>query len=52
MSLYFPPLIPAKAGTQFFGPTGSIRDTQEPIRRTCASRKHWVPASAGMSGNL
>ena len=43
------PLIPAEAGTQ---PFGSIRIAKpfQSKRRACGS--HWVPASAGMSGNI
>ncbi|GAA0640412.1 hypothetical protein GCM10009101_10330 [Brevundimonas lenta] len=48
MALYFP-LIPAKAGTQFFGRTGGDGVALKPIPPTSLG-KHWVPAFAGMSG--
>jgi hypothetical protein len=43
------PLIPAKAGTQFF-PVTTARINGV---RSCAAHrpKHWVPAFAGMSGH-
>jgi hypothetical protein len=44
------PLIPAKAGTQFFGRLSFERLPQATIPSARASQKHWVPAFAGMSG--
>ncbi|MDI1326901.1 MAG: hypothetical protein PSV23_08910 [Brevundimonas sp.] len=44
------PIIPAKAGTQFFGRSGAGELAQTAIPRTRASRKHRVPAFAGMHG--
>ncbi len=44
------PLIPAKAGTQFFRLSMGGRD--HPWRAVTSTEhpKHWVPAFAGMSG--
>ena len=43
------PLIPAKAGTQFFSITTAGMGA---VRSSAAYRpKHWVPAFAGMSGH-
>jgi hypothetical protein len=43
------PLIPAKAGTQFFPITTAWINV---LHFTAAYRpKHWVPAFAGMSGH-
>jgi len=50
-SLQFP-CIPAKAGTQSFGCSGGAIKSTIFIPATRASRKHWVPAFAGMSGGV
>ena len=42
--------IPAKAGTQSFGRVTVSLDAPPPTPAARASRKHWVPAFAGMSG--
>ena len=46
------PLIPAKAGTQSFGRSGGAIGSTIFIPDTRASRQHWVPAFAGMSGGV
>jgi len=42
------PLIPAKAGTQCFGPKAA--KVRTPLVQRTAKRQNWVPAFAGMSG--
>jgi hypothetical protein len=44
------PLIPAKAGTQFFRPSTGGRDHVLRAAPSTDHPKHWVPAFAGMSG--
>ncbi len=46
------PLIPAKAGTQFFGRSEGAIGSTIFIPDTCGSRQHWVPAFAWMSGGV
>ena len=46
------PLIPAEAGTQFFGRNRHARP-QSPLSSTARQSTHTrVPASAGMSGGI
>jgi hypothetical protein len=51
MEMHTPPLIPAKAGTQFFGLSVFPERALTAIPSARALLKHWVPAFAGMSGN-
>ena len=52
MSALLFPLIPAKAGTQFFRRSSGANGSTIFTPYAGGSRQHWIPAFAGMSGGV